>query len=185
MPKADCRLPLLTSSRLAIAAFFIFTLLLLFGPTPFSVAESWAKDITLEWDPNTEPDLGGYIVHYGTESGVYDHSLDVGNFTSAVISGLDPDLEYYFAVSAYNIEGEVSALSNEVTTDLTPSAQYQSTGGGGGGGCFIQAVETRFTSSNMLKTLWHGVEKAVDGFLSSIWLPGEIPEQNQTTLPAF
>ncbi len=73
------------------------------GLTPFSVADGWAKDITLEWDPNTEPDLGGYIVHYGTESGIYDQSLDVGNFTSAVISGLDENTEYYFAISAYNI----------------------------------------------------------------------------------
>ncbi len=179
MPKADCRLPLVTSSRLALVAFFILTLLILLGPTPFSVAESWAKDITLEWDPNTEPDLGGYIVHYGTESGAYDHSLDVGNFTSAVISGLDPDLEYYFAVSAYNIDGEVSEFSNEVTTDLTPSAQYQSSGGGGGGGgCFIQTAEARFTPLNAFKTWWHGVEKAVVVFLSLISLSGEISEQN-------
>ena len=74
----------------------------------------WAKDVTLEWDPNTEPDLGGYIVHYGSESGVYDNSLDVGNFTSAVISGLDPDADYYFAVSAYNLDGLTGALSEEV-----------------------------------------------------------------------
>jgi hypothetical protein len=178
MPNANCRLHLTTRSRSAFAAIFILTLLILLGPTPFSVAQGWAKEITLEWDPNTEPDLGGYIVHYGTESGVYDYSLDVGNFTSAVISGLDPELEYYFAVSAYNIDGEGSGLSNEVTTDLAPSAQYQPSGGGGGGGCFIQAAEARFTPLNAFKTWWHGIEKTVVGFLSLISLSGEISQED-------
>ena len=179
MPNADCRLHLTARSRSAFAAIFTLTLLILLGPTPFSIAQGWAKEVTLEWDPNTEPDLGGYIVHYGTESGVYDYSMDVGNFTSAVITGLDPELEYYFAVSAYNLDGEGSGLSNEVTTDVVPAAQYQPSGGGGGGGCFIQTAEARFRPSNALQNWRYRIEKAVVGLLFSISLPDEPSRENQ------
>jgi hypothetical protein len=34
--------------------------------------------IKLGWDSNTEPDLAGYIVYYGTSSGAYDNWIDVG-----------------------------------------------------------------------------------------------------------
>ena len=137
MPNADHRPQFTAHSKPAF--FFIFILLLFswLGPVPFAVTEGWAKDVTLEWDANTEPDLGGYIVYYGTESGSYEYSLDVGDFTSAVISGLDEDTDYYFAVSAYNLDGLSSSLSNEVSTAL---ASYGS-GGGSSGGCFIDSVD--------------------------------------------
>jgi hypothetical protein len=39
----------------------------------------WARvdQVTLAWDANTEPDLAGYKVHYGTASGSYTTSVDV------------------------------------------------------------------------------------------------------------
>ena len=37
---------------------------------------------TLMWDPNTESDLAGYIVHYGTQSGNYTTQVNVGKNTS-------------------------------------------------------------------------------------------------------
>ena len=37
--------------------------------------------VTLAWDANTEPDLAGYKIHYGTASRDYSHSIDVGNVT--------------------------------------------------------------------------------------------------------
>jgi len=171
MPITDCRQPHTKESKsVFITVVFVF-IFCFFGLIPFTVSEGWAKDVALEWDPNTEPDLGGYIVHYGTESGIYDTSLDVGNFTSAVISGLDPDTEYYFSVSAYSLEGLSSALSNEVSTALVAPAQYSSAGsGGGGGGCFISAARDRslsttgMTLQNTLKTWWREVGKAAAAF---------------------
>lgn len=172
MPITDCRQPHTTESKSVFITVVLVLIFCFFGLIPFTVSEGWAKDVTLEWDPNTEPDLGGYIVHYGTETGIYDNSLDVGNFTSAVISGLDPDTEYYFSVSAYSLEGLTSALSNEVSTALVAApAQYSSAGtGGGGSGCFISAAGDRslttagMTLKNSLKTWWREVGKAAAAF---------------------
>ena len=142
-----------------------------FGIGLLNASDGWAKEVTLEWDANTEPNIGGYVVHYGTQSGIYEHSLDVGNFTSAVISGLDPDTEYFFAVSAYSLDGLSSALSNEVTTALVPSSSFI-TGGGGGGGCFITAAQelSEVNKNNSLirnfQTIWRGIEKAAHSLIN-------------------
>jgi chitinase len=86
---------------------------------------SYAVTVTLQWDPNTEPDLSGYKVYYQanslitpiqrTDATEEPSSLDVGNQTSATISGLDPGSNYYFAVTAYNIFNLESLYSNVVT----------------------------------------------------------------------
>ena len=57
--------------------------------------------ITLAWDPNTEPDIAGYEVSYGNQSGVYSTHVDVGNVTSMPFTPT-PGIVYYFAVKAYN-----------------------------------------------------------------------------------
>ena len=57
--------------------------------------------ITLAWDPNTEPDVAGYQVSYGNQSGVYSTHVDVGNATSMPFTPT-VGVVYYFAVKAYN-----------------------------------------------------------------------------------
>ena len=70
--------------------------------------------ITLEWDANSEPDLAGYKLYFGTASGSYSETLDAGNVTEAVVPVI-PGATYFFAVTAYNIERLESPFSNEVT----------------------------------------------------------------------
>ena len=41
-------------------------------------------EVTIEWDPNTEPDLAGYKVYYGNISGNYDYEFDAGNNTIGI-----------------------------------------------------------------------------------------------------
>src|SRR2546427_5810795 len=86
-------------------------------------ALSSAAQVTLAWDPNTEPDLAGYKVYYGTSSGSYQFSVDVGNQTSYTLSGLLDGRIYYFAATAYNLSLAESGFSNEVSkaiADVTP-----------------------------------------------------------------
>jgi hypothetical protein len=73
--------------------------------------------ITLAWDANTEPDLAGYQVSYGTQSGVYSTIVDVGNVTSRSFT-LTSGVVYYFAVKAYNSASprQYSPYSAEVAT---------------------------------------------------------------------
>jgi hypothetical protein len=47
-----------------------------------------AAQVTLAWDRNTETDVSGYKVYYGTGSRVYNWFFDVGNVTTYTVSGL-------------------------------------------------------------------------------------------------
>ena len=73
-----------------------------------------ASPMTVEWDANSEPDLAGYVVFYGTAPGVYTVNVDVGNQTSWQVNLVDGQ-SYYFAVQAYDSEGLYSVFSNEVS----------------------------------------------------------------------
>ncbi|MCX6545017.1 MAG: putative Ig domain-containing protein [Acidobacteria bacterium] len=75
--------------------------------------------ITLAWDANTESDIGGYEVSYGTQSGVYSTIVDVGNVTSQPFTIASGGV-YYFAVKAYNSSSprQYSPYSLEVSTGV-------------------------------------------------------------------
>lgn len=76
-----------------------------------------AADVTLAWDANTESDLAGYKVYYGTASGVYGTPITIGTQTTYTVTGLPPGT-YYFAVTAYNTSGLESGYSNEVSQTI-------------------------------------------------------------------
>ena len=103
----------------------------------------YAAQVTLEWDAVIHPLLEGYRVYYGTSSEDYDVTLDVGNWTSCTIADLEDDETYYFAVTAYSIEGEESDYSNEVnSSDSNSSHNFDDVGIGGG--CFIDTAAYGF-----------------------------------------
>jgi hypothetical protein len=81
----------------------------------FIPAISIAAEVTLEWDPNPEPeDVAGYKVYCGYSSRDYEINFDVGNQTTYTIYGLKSGRVYYFAVTAYNIENFESDFSEEI-----------------------------------------------------------------------
>ena len=80
-----------------------------------SSLDSHAGNVTLGWDSNVEPDIAGYNVYYGVASRAYEGSTDVGNQTSHNLTGLVDGQTYYFAATAYNLQGMESDYSNEVT----------------------------------------------------------------------
>ena len=80
-----------------------------------SLALQKASGVTLAWDPNSEPDIAGYILHYGITSGHYATSVNVGNVTTNTVTSLTANVNYFFAVTAYNTAGLESDFSNEIS----------------------------------------------------------------------
>ena len=85
----------------------------------FLAAPALSADVTLAWDPNSEPDLEGYGVYFrkGTPGPPYDLAgnlalADLNNDDAPlfVVSGLEKGFKYYFAVTAYDTAGNESAL---------------------------------------------------------------------------
>ena len=101
------------SLRLATLAAFVFLIL--------CASRLQAATVTLAWDPNPEPDIGGYIISYGTSSGSYSTAVDVGKVTTWGVS-LSPGFRYYFAAQAYNTGGLRSGFSTEVSTNVVQPA---------------------------------------------------------------
>jgi hypothetical protein len=105
----------------------LIALLVIIG-IAFVPGNASALDITLAWDANTEPNLGGYMIYYDTDSSgePYDGTgamegpspIDVGNVLELTLTGLSDDLGtiYYFAATAYNTDDPPleSGYSNEV-----------------------------------------------------------------------
>ncbi len=113
------------------------------------VSRAHAGSVTLVWDRNTESDLAGYLVSYGTQSGVYTTTVDVGNQTTWNSTALQTGQRYYFAVQAYNTNGLFSPYSNEVTTVVeAPMGVYtvSPTTGSTVGGTAISITGNKFAA---------------------------------------
>lgn len=75
-----------------------------------NTATAGSAQVSLTW--GAVAGVTGYKVKYGTTSGTYATTLDVGNVTSYSATGLTNGKTYYFVVTAYNSTG-TSANSNE------------------------------------------------------------------------
>ena len=82
-------------------------------------AVAGAATIALAWNANTETNIAGYRVHYGTQPGSYTTIVDRGNTLTASVTGLTDGTRYYFVVVAYDTTGAQSAFSAEVN-DIPP-----------------------------------------------------------------
>jgi len=89
--------------------------LLLLAFLIFFPAFGMAATILVSWNANTEPDLDGYKVYYGTQSGQYQAPRDVGNTTTYQGSVPDDGSTYYVAVTAYDTSGNESDFSQEAS----------------------------------------------------------------------
>jgi len=68
-------------------------------------------DTSLEWQPNTEPDLAGYeIVYRDTNAPYWEHSIPVGNVTSFTVKGITKD-NFLFGVRAIDRDGNRSVVT--------------------------------------------------------------------------
>jgi hypothetical protein len=123
---------------------------------------SFAKNVTLGWDPNPEPDLEGYIIYrnpgspgppYKFSSELPEDDLSNPLAPMVTLTGLKKNTAYFIAVTAYDSEGNESYYSDDVCVEIigtilnncSPSVSADSSSGtsegvGGGGGCLINST---------------------------------------------
>ncbi|MBN1480992.1 T9SS C-terminal target domain-containing protein [candidate division KSB1 bacterium] len=91
------------------------------------VTQVYSRAVTLKWNPVDDLILS-YRIYWGTESGDYPYSRDVGDRTEYKIENLQTDIRYYFTVTAIDYWGNESDYSNEVSTsgqaELTLPEKY-------------------------------------------------------------
>jgi hypothetical protein len=81
--------------------------------------EQGTGEISLVWNANTEPDLAGYKVHWGTSKDYpFENTIDAGNTTFYTITGLTGG-DYYVSVTAYDtyadtVTDDPSTMVNEI-----------------------------------------------------------------------
>jgi len=104
--------------------FVLLTLSLLVFSIPNS---SGSTQVTLEWSPNSEPDLAGYTLFCREQGQNYDYANPSweGTDTTCTIYDLDETKTYFFVVRAVDTEGFQSSDSNETFLEAgtTPDNQ--------------------------------------------------------------
>jgi hypothetical protein len=147
-------------------ALFLFCLVLpVFFLSPVFPSLCLAKNITLGWDANPEPDLEGYVIYRNIESPgppfKYTDELPEDELKNPLnpqvtITGLNEHTQYYISVTAYDTQGNESYFSDQLCVEIvdsliescgvilnTPSSSSESSGSGGGSGgaaCFISSA---------------------------------------------
>ncbi|MFH1663820.1 MAG: Ig-like domain-containing protein [archaeon] len=84
-------------------------------PIGLNVMRTTENSITVEWTPNTEPDLKKYTVYFGRNPRNYDFDeTALKNETSLTITGLSGSIKYFIALTATDNSGNTSSYSSEV-----------------------------------------------------------------------
>jgi hypothetical protein len=129
---------------------------------PFFASTCLAKNVSLGWDANPEPDLEGYTIYrnVGSPGPPYQFSStlpedDLSNPLAPVVTltGLRENIEYFIAVTAYDTEGNESHFSDQICVEIVDSViencsasliGYNSSSKSGGGSgvfaCFINST---------------------------------------------
>lgn len=95
-----------TSAKFLVALSTLFSALALVGAAS-------ADTIDLMWDPHPQPQVIGYVVHIGTQSGTYTQHIDVGPTTTWSFTSAVAGQQYCFTVTAYVTGPLEGAASNE------------------------------------------------------------------------
>jgi len=77
-----------------------------------------AAQVTLAWDANTEPDIAGYRIYFGTNG--FGEVVNAGNVTNITITTLVAGGAYSFYATCYNTSGLESEPSNIVMYSVPP-----------------------------------------------------------------
>jgi hypothetical protein len=74
-----------------------------------------AGSLLLSWDPLQDSRLSGYKIKYGTSSGAYAQSVDIGNKINHTLQGLTEGLRYYLVIVGYDSSRVEGAASVEIS----------------------------------------------------------------------
>lgn len=89
-----------------------------FGILLLSVVSAMADSLTITWEPNTEPDLAGYFVYYGTKDRPHGNRIDVGRQTQYFIQTLKPGETYYVSVTAVDTAHNESVFIEQIAVTI-------------------------------------------------------------------
>lgn len=84
----------------------------------------FSASILVSWNANTESDLAGYKIYYGTQSRTYSSPVNVGKVTGYQFNNVGTGT-YYLAVTAYDTSGNESGYSSEARVNV-PATQTTS-----------------------------------------------------------
>jgi len=108
--------------------------LLLTGAFLLFTSSLFAADLVFIWNATTDPviegekqsGIGGYKIHRGALSGVYNKTDDAGNNLTWTAHNVPAGTHFFAAVTAYDKAGNESGFSNEIEytvpmgDDVTP-----------------------------------------------------------------
>lgn len=105
---------------------------------------------TLAWDSNREPDLAGYRLYHGTQSGVYVSPQELHKDSTSYVFQGTSGFYYFFAVTAYDSANNQSDYSSELAVWVQPAPLTVSSDLNGDGKCDaadIQIISRAFGST--------------------------------------
>jgi hypothetical protein len=112
-----------------------------------------AASLNLAWDPPISGTPAGYVLGYGTQTGVYTNIVNVGPSTSYTVHGLAEGRTYFFVVVAYTTAGVISAPTPELRSSLCLSAPSAPTG------------MTASVSGTLVNVAWAASSGGVNGYM--------------------
>lgn len=82
---------------------------------PAAQAPAATASLTFQWDPVAASDLAGYKIYRSTTAGSYGSPIAIlsASTTTYQMTNLTKGVTYFFAVSAYDANGNESSFSNE------------------------------------------------------------------------
>jgi hypothetical protein len=108
-----------------------------------------AQSVKLAWDANSEPNIIGYVLRYGTSPGNPTQRINLGkNTTTATVSNLADGTTYFFTVTARNDLELESPPSNEVSYTTAPLGAHKLTViNGTGTGNYTEGTQVRVSAN--------------------------------------
>lgn len=123
-----------------------------FKPAGISGAMAGSGEIKITIDSANKKmvDFAGNNIYYGTASGQYDYSIDIGDAGAHVLTELPEDVDtWYFTASAYDHAANESAKTDETSVTIEDVSLFLNESGEFDGGCFVAGAGHSNNSSKL------------------------------------